>query len=153
MTDATAIDVSQLFGQLYLHLHPRRAVDDYRPNRAALAVLRHLAMSGPLTVSDAGKHFGRSQAAISETFTRLIKRGLVERREDETDRRRHLVWLTANGRQLVSDESQPLDHHLVAAVLARMSPTQRENLIQGLTDFAAAAAAHATEHRKEHHHE
>ncbi len=146
-----ATDVSQLFGQLYLHLHPRRSAQEYRPNRAALGVLRHLALSGPLTVSEAGKHFGRSQSAISETLSRLVKRGLVERREDERDRRRHLMWLTREGRQLVSDESEPLDRALVSDVLARMTATQRTALVASLRNFAEVATAHAQQHRKEHH--
>ncbi len=148
-TEADA-EVSQLFGQLYLHLHPRRGASEYRPNRASLALLRHLAVSGPLTVAEACKHFGRSQAATSETLSRLMTRGLVARHEDERDRRRHLVWLTEEGRRVVSDESQPLDRGLVAAVLGRMNESKRQQLLAGLRSFADAALQHAQSYRKEH---
>lgn len=86
---ARAHKLTRLFGRIYLHLHPRRGPGEYRPSGESLAILRHLAVSGPLSISEAAAHFDRSQAATSELVERLIRRGLVARQPAPRDRRRH----------------------------------------------------------------
>lgn len=39
-------------------------------------VLRHLAMSGPLTVGEMARHFGRAQSVVSEIVDGLEDKGL-----------------------------------------------------------------------------
>ena len=141
----TAESVARLYPEVFHFLYRRR--DPRAPGLSpeSLALLRHLAGCGPLTVMEAARHFDRSQAATSERFERLIQRGLLERRQDERDRRQHLVWLSEEGRALVLEESQVLDLVRLAAASSRMSPSDRESLTRGLSALVAACAAGAPE--------
>ena len=87
----------ELFAAVFHRYHRHDPVDGWLPSTETLALMEHLAGTGPLTVREAGQHFGRSQAATSELFARLERRGLIERRADERDRRRTLIY--ANLRQ------------------------------------------------------
>lgn len=146
-----ATELTQLFGQLYLHLHPRRDPGEYRPSRESLAVLRHLAMSGPLAVTEAAKHFRRSQAAMSELLDRLIKRDLLAKLPDERDRRRHVVWLTETGQQLVASESEPLDRDRVSRLLDQISQDDRDRVLSAFRLLAEVVLDQATTERRDRH--
>ncbi len=102
-------------------------------------MLQHLADSGPLTVTEAARHFDRSQATISERIERLLKRGLITRLADERDRRRHFVWISAEGEDLIRREADVLSTDLLEGALARLDSTQRFTLIDGLQALLAAA--------------
>lgn len=136
-----------LFSQVYLHLYPRRAATDYRPSPETLALLIHLIQSGPVTVLEAAAHFERSQAAMSEMLDRLIRRGLLDKIPDERDRRRHLVWLTEAGQQMVRDEQRPLDADRLARVLSRMTADERATLVGAMSRLVEAATEDAHPHR------
>lgn len=139
----TADDFTSLFTEIYLYFHSRRPSGEYRPTPESLAVLQHLAATGPLTMSEAAAHFDRSGAAMSEMVDRLIKRGLLERMPDERDRRRHLVWLTAEGQRVMKAESRPLDTDRLSAVLEGFTEEQRGALIAAMNQLAVAARAGA----------
>jgi len=108
-------------------------------------VLQHLAATGPLTVTEAARHFDRSQAAVSELVARLVRRGLLARLADERDRRRHLVWLTDAGHAMLRSMTQVLSPQLVVKALGRMAPAEREKLIYGMQALLGAAEANARE--------
>lgn len=95
--------------------------------------------SGPLTIMEAAQHLNRSQSATSEQIERLIKRKLLVRIPDERDRRRHLVWLTPNGRSMLEEERHVLSLPLIENALLHMTAEQQTQLIEGLTTFAEAA--------------
>lgn len=140
-----------MFSNIYMHLHPRHDVGDYRPSRESLGVLRHLASSGPLTVSEAAKHFNRSQSTMSEIIERLIDRELLVKLPDEADRRRHLVWLSAEGERAVVALSQPLDAERATAAVEQMSDSGRLALLTGMRELMSiisTGAKRARRHRK-----
>jgi len=142
---------TELFGELYLHLHPRRAPGEYAPSRESMALLHHLAVSGPLSVKDMCKHFDRSQAAMSERIERLVKRGLLARQADESDRRLYRVWLTELGQAQVSRESEPIDRQRVERALAALSVRDRQQLMDGLHQLADVVRAQARQERTKRH--
>lgn len=127
-----ATSFSRLFGSLYLRLYQRMDPRVWRPSQEAVLVLQHLAGTGPLTVTEAARHFDRSQAAMSELVARLIRRGLLATMTDERDRRRHLVWLTDEGHDMVRRMSQVLSPELLEAAFERMAPQHRAQLIENL---------------------
>jgi DNA-binding MarR family transcriptional regulator len=141
MTDAErATDALQrLFPAIYLRLHTRRDKQGHRPPDQSLAVLQHLALSGPLTVGEAARHFGRAQSAVSELVDRLESDGLVARLRDTRDKRRVLVWLTDAGQALLAKERQVLSPELAGAAVARMKPAARRALVAGMEALVAAA--------------
>ena len=139
-TMSSAADAER-FGWLYMRVydgfHRRQPPTSYVPSREALAVMTHLLGTGPLTISEACQHFGRSQAAMSEIVTRLESRGLLARMPDERDRRRHLVWLTPTGRQLQSECTRVLETECVAAAFEHLSSGERAALLDGLEKLVA----------------
>src|SRR5580700_9403094 len=105
-----------LFPAVYLRFCRRH--DASRPRTRLTpqqdAVLHHLAMSGPLTVGEMARHFARAQSVVSEIVGGLEKKSLLERMQDARDRRRTLVWLTDEARQVLVRRQQVLDPARVA---------------------------------------
>lgn len=119
----------ELFPAVYRRFHRRLDHSEYLLTRESLAVLRHLADTGPLTVGEAAKHLSRSQPAMSEMIQRLVQRGMLERMTDERDRRRVLVWLSEEGRLMLRESERVLSHELVGTAMSRMPATTRCQLI------------------------
>ena len=120
------------FPALYRRFCRQLVPTQYRPTTESLAILQHLAEAGPLTVTEAARHMGRSQAAMSELLQRLVGRGLLARLPDERDRRRTLVWLTPAGQDALDDAKRVLAEDLLAAALEQMAPRQRGVLIRSV---------------------
>ena len=113
-------------------------------SRESAAVLGHLSISGPVRVTEAARHFGRSQAAMSEMFERLISRGFLARQPDPRDRRSHLIWLTELGREAVRRENEPLEREAVARVFSELAPETIEPLLLGLRELTFSGRASRT---------
>ena len=120
----TARDDAERFGELFAALfhryHRSDPVVGWRPSPEALALLDHLSRTGPLTV---------------ELLQRLERRGLLERRRDERDRRRTLVWLSEVGLETWRESRRVLDLDRLTAALERRSAAQRKQLIEGLAEL------------------
>jgi len=132
-------EFADLFPAVYGHFCRRWSPEEYRPSPEATAILEHLAGTGPLTVTEAAAHFGRSQAATSELLDRLRERELIERIPDERDQRRHLVWLTEKGRALVAELHRVLDPARLDAAFALLSAGERDDLVKGMRALVRAA--------------
>jgi DNA-binding MarR family transcriptional regulator len=63
-------------------------------------VMAALGRFAPLTASEVGKRIVMDKVAVSRAVAGLLKRGLVERGADRTDRRRALLRLSARGRAM-----------------------------------------------------
>ena len=123
---------ADLFHRVYLAYYERHAPTEYQPSREAMAVLQHLAGTGPLTVSEAARHFSRSQAATSELVDRLERRGLVERAPDERDRRRHLIWLTPRGLEVWERSSHVLSVARLATAFEALPAARRQEVLSAM---------------------
>jgi len=66
---------------------------------AALEVLLH---KGPLPVNEIGRLVRLTSGSMTTAVDRLERKGMVERRNDPTDRRARVVHLTESGRKLIS---------------------------------------------------
>ena len=101
-------DVEELAGQVSALL-PQLAIRLVRfvrdlPENVTVAqafLLHHLRGHGACTAAEVGEWMGVTSGPVTTLTKRLVARGLVERRKDETDRR--VVWfrLTREGDQLV----------------------------------------------------
>lgn len=98
----------------------------------SVAVVQHLADSGPLTVGEAARHMKRSQAAMSELIARLVRRGVLARLKDERDRRRTLIWLTEDGWAALDSARSVLSPELLEKAFRGMKPIERKTLIAGM---------------------
>ena len=141
MTDerAYAERFADLFRAVYLTFHRRDGPRSQLPG-ASRAVLEHLALAGPLTVGEAAAHMSRAQSVISEIVTHLERQGLLEREDDPADRRRTLIWLTAQGHEALRRDREVLSVDRLAGAMARMPPGQADELIAGLRALVDLAA-------------
>ena len=90
-----------------------------------------LAGREPLTLKAISDEIGLSLPAISRGVDSLVKRGLVKRAEDPTDRRAKRVWLTAKGRRTFEGL---LELRLVGVrnFVDGLEPDERDALAEGL---------------------
>jgi DNA-binding MarR family transcriptional regulator len=140
-SDGSSARFAQLYPEIYLRLHLRKDRSSTRVTPQMWAVLQHLAMAGPLTVTEASAHFDRAQSVVSETIDALCAKNLLERMRDERDRRRTLVWLTDHGQAFLTNERRVLDEVRLAQAMQRLSPAQRRGLIAGVTALVEACDA------------
>jgi len=138
MPDA-ADEFCALFPAVYLRFCRRRARDETRITPQMDAVLHHLAMSGPLTIGEMARHFARAQSVVSEIVDGLEKKHLLERMRDARDRRRVLVWMTDDARELLARRAQVLDPARVARAMRALPPAQRAQLLSGMRALVRAS--------------
>lgn len=68
-----------------------------------MRLLTSLYIHGELNMLDLPKYTGVERTANSRNVDKARERGLVERQEDDTDRRFKIVRLTRKGRQLLEE--------------------------------------------------
>jgi DNA-binding MarR family transcriptional regulator len=128
---AAARAFADLFTTVFQVFHRRG------PKRSLLtpqgwAVLQHLAMSGPLTVTEAARHMGRAQSVMSEMIDHLQSKGLLARMRDARDGRRVLVWLTDAGRSQLASEREVLSVEHLERAFSELPAQNREQLLRSL---------------------
>ena len=101
-----------------------------------LAALYVLADGSTTTVGELAESLGRSPSATSRLVDGLVRRRLVERREEPEDRRQRSIWLTHRGRALLRAVDRARADQFLTAV--RPLPTAERALV------AMAVAALAT---------
>jgi DNA-binding MarR family transcriptional regulator len=114
----------------------------------ALAVLQ---LYGPLRVSDVAQRLGVDLSVASRQIASLAAEGYVERREDASDRRAHLLAVTRSGRRVLRES-----HRRMVAAFTRVVDDWSDEDVDALTsglerlreDFARLSAA-PTSHQKE----
>lgn len=136
MTDITQ---THEFMALYQNLHSTWNKDERSPSAESIAVMNHLILSGPLTVTEAALHFNRAQSAMSELFDRLQLNGYVERMKDSRDKRKTLVWLTDLGRETYARTQEVLDRELLHESLQMLPLAQRSNLLETMQQLIIAS--------------
>jgi DNA-binding MarR family transcriptional regulator len=107
-----------------------------------LAALYVLADGRTTTVTDLAEAIGRSPSATSRLIDGLVRRRLVERREEIEDRRQRTLWLTPRGQALLRVVDRARADQFLSAV--RPMPTGERALI---AMGVAALATHAISRR------
>jgi DNA-binding MarR family transcriptional regulator len=105
-------------------------------------VLMAVALGGELSVSEIARRIGLSLATASMMVGELDRHGLVERAEDERDRRRTIVRLPEDHRAVIDRWSQAR-FAPVARALGRLTPTVRRHFLEGLSVLAEEAQREA----------
>jgi len=102
-----------------------------------LRALVMVASRGSLNLGAVAQGLGVHPSNATRLVERLVVAGLLDRRDDPTDRRNLVLELTAGGRELVD---RVMDHRRVAiaAILDRMPPSRRRALVPVLRSFADA---------------
>lgn len=103
---------------------------------AQLFVLQKLAESPePLSLNELASRTHTHQSSVSTVVTRLVARGLVQRRRSDTDRRALKLSLAARGRLLTKRAPDVAQDRLIRAV-ERLSASRQRQLASTLTELA-----------------
>lgn len=144
MTRAAEVEtVLECYPQIYFACH-RRHVHDPQTRSVLSAhqagVLDHLDTVEGTALLDLAKHMGVTPSTMSLTIDRLERGGYVTRSRNKTDKRRVDLKLTAAGAR-IKRQQKVLEPDLVAAMLARLDRTRRQEALCGLKLLAEAAVA------------
>lgn len=93
---------------------------------------------GPLNLASVADALDVNPSNASRTCDRLIRAGLLDRRESAVDRRNVVLNLTPTGRRLV-EKVNKRRRAAIERVLRKMSASDRRSLAEALAVFAAAA--------------
>lgn len=115
-----------------------QSIEDTGLCASDFGVLETLLHKGPLPVNVLGKKQLLTTGSITQAVDRLVKRGLVERKDHPHDRRVRLVELTGEGRRVIEPAfaRHAADLDLVVAVL---TPEERDVLVGLLRRLGLAA--------------
>jgi DNA-binding MarR family transcriptional regulator len=121
----------------------RRSIADLSPGAfQLLAVLE--GADEPLAPHIIAERLLVSSASTTSLLDTLERRGLVERTAHPTDRRKSLVHLTDEARDIV-DRMLPVVHAAATDAVAELSEGEREQLIRSLTSVRHRVAELATQ--------
>jgi DNA-binding MarR family transcriptional regulator len=110
-------------------------------SKVTLQQLRVLVMvhdSGPLNMSAVADGLGVNPSNASRTCDRLVRGGLLDRRDASDDRRNVALTLTSSGTRLVAVMLNQRET-IFSQVVDRMGGVERVELARGLAAFADAA--------------
>lgn len=142
--------VMELYPRIYFACHTRH-VRDPETRRLLSAhqasILDHLDERDPLALLDLAKHMGVTPSTMSLNIERLVRRGYVSRERAAEDGRRLRLRITPAGVRLREAKSV-LDPARVRALLALLTPEQRDAGIHGLALLARAGSEQLEEQSK-----
>jgi DNA-binding MarR family transcriptional regulator len=143
MTRAAEVEtVLACYPQIYFACH-RRHVRDPRTETVLSAhqasVLDHLDTIEGTALLDLAQHMGVTASTMSLAVDRLERGGYVTRGRNKLDKRRVDLKLTAAGAR-IKRQQKVLEPELVAAMLARLDRSHRQEALRGLELLAEAAA-------------
>lgn len=106
-------------------------------SRTQLEILMILAQQGIRTTGELAHQLFLTQSAITQTVDTLVRRQLIERHDDEEDRRIVRLQLSPSGQEITSRVSAQ-KRESMKAMLATFSETEAQVLIaaiEKMTDF------------------
>jgi DNA-binding MarR family transcriptional regulator len=109
------------------------------PQAQALRILRR----GPLATGRLAEELGISAPAITQLTDRLVRKGLIERRNCPDDRRCVLVSLTARGTELV-DAFRERRREIFEGALTKLSEVEQEQVVRALGMVVEALEGNGT---------
>ena len=105
-----------------------------------LSMLSLLLLDGPLTVSQLAGMLGVAPTTVSLIVSDLSRKGVLVRREDDTDRRRRIIDISPQSRPAITRWLSP-GAHAWRHALAPLSPAQQRMFVDTMLryeDFTAA---------------
>lgn len=131
---AAALDAARVFAAV-----TARAVSQVA-DEVTLPQLRVLVLAATRTpnASEVAAELGVLPSSASRLCDRLVRAGLLDRRDDPEDRRQVQLRTTAAGRRLLDAVTESRRAQL-APVLDQLGPAQRRDLAEAFRLFAAAA--------------
>jgi DNA-binding MarR family transcriptional regulator len=142
MCEGTLVDVAEIsneavertpFGLLLARLGNeatarfRRSLRPLNLGAQQFIVLKQLQRMGPTSQTGLADALGMDYSNLAGVCSELYDRGLLERSRDESDRRRYVLELTAEGTQLVADADNTIGSG-EEELLSTLSEEEQEQL-------------------------
>lgn len=105
-----------------------------------LSLLAYLLFDGPLSINELAAMLEVAPTTVSLMVGDLSRKGVVERREDDADRRRTLVSIAAGNQEAV-DAWLARGAHAWRAALAPLTAAQREMFVETLRRYEREVSA------------
>jgi DNA-binding MarR family transcriptional regulator len=102
-----------------------------------LSLLSILLLDGPLTVSELAAKLGVAPTTVSLLIGDLSRKGVLVRREDEADRRRRIVDISAESRPAISEWLSP-SMRAWRRALTPLTADERRTVVQTLLAYERA---------------
>lgn len=115
------------------------AAVDAQVSMPQLRVLVMIGANGPMNLSSVAEGLGVNASNASRTCDQLVGAGLLDRREDQRDRRHLVLSMTPAGSELV-DIVMRHRRAVLQQVVDGMPPEDRQKLSTALVCFVDAAA-------------
>ncbi|MEO0391909.1 MAG: MarR family winged helix-turn-helix transcriptional regulator [Pseudomonadota bacterium] len=137
MIDGQQFDVSQEVGFLMRRVQQRvtslfqQRMKDYDLTPTQFASLCKMAEIDEVSQNQLGRLVNLDPATNQGVVRRVMKRGLIARRDDPNDRRRSLLRITQDGRNLLVD-CLPTASRVTPAILKPLSQEERVQLLDML---------------------
>jgi len=116
-------DYLAMTSRLHTAMH-RQLQQDCELSLSDYDVLVALSERGPLRITDLGELIGWEQSRVSHQLRRMRGRGLIERADDDDDRRAATVAITAEGRGALETAAPGHVELVRSAVFDGLSVTQ-----------------------------
>jgi len=111
--EETAQSITDLFGLIYRNLI-RDENDSTSFNKdSQSALLSVLLRNGPTKMSDIGRILKVTKPNITFLVDKLEEQGLIERKNDENDRRVVKIYITEAGEEVIVEEKSELQRRII----------------------------------------
>ncbi|HVW41611.1 MAG TPA: MarR family transcriptional regulator [Amycolatopsis sp.] len=124
----------------YARAATNRALRAHRLDLRHIGVLGHLAEAGPAPQRTLVDELQMDKSSMVYVIDELERQGLVHRRRDLQDRRRHAVHITDEGRTRLQEANETAAE-VMKGLLAPLSERDQERLHDLLAAFIANAAS------------
>ena len=114
-----------------IDLHSRFLVSRYGLTNPQLAVLKALSGRRPTAVRELSDAVHLSQATVTGILDRLEKRGLIQRRRSDQDRRCVMVRLSRSGEEAIAAAPPMLQEHFTAK-FSRLEQWEQTQILSSL---------------------
>lgn len=105
---------------------------------AQYQALKHVAQHGACTIGSLAGGLSVSQPAATMLIDRMAKRGLVDRKPSESDRRQAEISLTSHS-QVLLDRIEGERTHRLSRILEQMESGDRDRFVESIERFIEAA--------------
>jgi DNA-binding MarR family transcriptional regulator len=104
-----------------------------------LSLLSLLLLDGPQTVSELAERLNVAPTTVSLIIGDLSRKGVLERREDDADRRRRVIHISPDSRAAISEWLSP-GQQAWRTALAPLTPAQQQLFVDTLHAYETAVA-------------
>lgn len=122
--------------QIHLHLF-NEETREYNISPVQYSLLTVLDEHGEVDQNTLALKLGLERTSVAEVIPRLVARGLLSRRQNETDKRFKLVKLTEQGKSLL-DEMRDAVERAHDRTINPVSPEQQQLLMEIMTKLVEA---------------